>query len=288
MYTDSMSAISKLRLGEKGYPERLAAIHAPPKQLYVAGQLPAVEHWVAVVGSRKATTYGRDVAHSISAGLARRGVVIVSGFALGIDSAAHQAALEAGGQTVAVMGGGLNQLYPSSNRQLAEQIVKRGGALISEYEPDAPLLRQQFPARNRIIAGLCQLTVVVEAALSSGSLITATMALEENREVMAVPGNINQPASAGCNNLIKQGALPLTGLDDALSLLGLAQEDQSKGVPDEPLERQIYQLIVSGIHDTELLAERSGADMPVLSRALTSLELSGFIRPAGGGQWTAH
>ena len=252
-----------IKLGGKGYPQ----------------------HWVAIVGSRKSTPYGLDVTRQVSSELAKRGVVVVSGLALGIDSAAHKGTLEARGKTVGVLGGGFNQLYPQTNRSLARSIIDAGGALISEYEPDTPPLRQQFPARNRIIAGLCQITIVVEAALSSGSLITASFALEEGRDVMAVPGNINQPGSQGCNQLIKVGAQPLTGVNDVLTLLDL--DPEPTGVQkefDDETEKRLYTLISSGIEDVDELTAKIKLEPSAASRYLTTLELKGYIVSKGAGQ----
>lgn len=277
----------RAELGSQNYPEILRHIHNPPKQLYIAGSLPKAKHWVAVVGSRRATSYGRDVAYEVASQLARRGVVIVSGLALGIDTVAHQAAVDAGGRTVAVLGGGFHQLYPASNRKLAEAISESHGAVISEHPPETPPLRQYFPARNRIIAGLAQITIVVEAALSSGSLITATFALEGGREVMAVPGNINQPASAGCNNLIKLGAVPLTSVGDVEQLLGIETEKVTLKLPDDPVWADVYQAILSGIQDSEDIMRALKLDAAQLSEALTNLELSGYIRSLGAGKWAA-
>jgi DNA processing protein len=275
------------RLEPSEYPEQLRTIHSLPKQLYILGHLPAADHWVAIVGSRRATVYGKDVARHLAYELARRGIVIVSGLALGIDAVAHQSALEAGGLTVAVLGGGFDQLYPATNRNLAAKIIETGGAILSEYEPAAPPLRQQFPARNRIIAGLAQVTIVAEAALDSGSLITATFAMEEGRDVMAVPGNINQPGSAGCNNLIKSGALPVTEVGDVLLALGISERDaESLRAPTDPFEQKVYSAIQAGTSGTDELIKKLETDMVRLSVALTSLEINNYIHPIGGGQWS--
>lgn len=283
-------ASTVIKSTDAGYPAPLRELHNPVKQLYVEGRLPTTEHWVAIVGSRRATAYGKDVARHIAGELARRGMVIVSGLAIGIDTTAHTAALEAGGLTVAVLGGGLSNRssYPFGNYQLAQKIIESQGAIISEYAPEVPPIAGQFPARNRIIAGLSEVTIVAEAALSSGSLITATMALELGREVMAVPGNINQPGSAGCNNLIKAGAHPLTDVSDVLHVLDIYEDSPAtQRLPADDFERQVYETIVDGVQDTDQLLARLKCDMAKLSMALTSLELSGFVRSMGGGAWIA-
>lgn len=275
-------------INSKDYPDILKNIHNPPRKLYIAGKLPNAAHWVAIVGSRRATSYGRDVAYEVAYSLAHKGVVIVSGLAQGIDTVAHQAAVDAKGLTVAVLGGGLNQIYPVSNQKLAESIGQNYGAVISEHPDGMPPLRQHFPARNRIIAGLAKVTIVVEAALSSGSLITATFALEEGREVMAVPGNINQPASAGCNNLIKAGAIPLTGVLDVEQLLGLDSEKTARAELSDEFEAKLLNKIKSGIQESDDLLRALECDVAALSYALTNLELNGYIRPLGGGKWAAN
>lgn len=283
-------ASTVIKSSDAGYPVRLRELHNSVKRLYVEGSLPTAEHWVAIVGSRRATAYGKDVARHIAGELARRGMVIVSGLAVGIDTTAHTAALEAGGLTVAVLGGGLSNRssYPFGNYQLAQKILESRGAVISEYAPEVPPIAGQFPARNRIIAGLSEVTIVAEAALSSGSLITATMALELGREVMAVPGNINQPGSAGCNNLIKAGAHPLTDVSDVLHVLDIYEDSPAtQRLPADDFERQVYETIADGVQDTDQLLARLRCDMAKLSMALTSLELSGFVRPMGGGAWIA-
>lgn len=271
------------------YPPRLREIHASPKQLYIKGRLPETSHWVAIVGSRRATTYGREVAGHIARELARRDIVIVSGLAVGIDTAAHLGALEVGGLTVAVLGGGLeNRSTYHSNQQLAERIVEAGGAVVTEYAAGMPPLRQQFPARNRIIAGLSEVTIVAEAALSSGSLITAAMAMEEGKDVMAVPGNINQPGSVGCNNLLKVGAHPLTDVQDVLDILGLAGETIQLRMPENPQWAEVLQAIIGGTQDGDELIKNLSLDQLQLSQALTYLEINGYIRSLGANLWAAN
>ncbi len=281
-----MNGYSVIEKGGLGYPEPLSRIRYPPKLLHVLGSLPEAKHWVAIVGSRRATQYGFDVAHSFAADLAAAGVVVVSGLATGIDSAAHQGALRGNGLTVGVLGGGFERIYPAGNIQLVEKIVANGGAVLSEYAPAMPPSRGQFPARNRIVAGLCSITVVVEAVVSSASLITANMALDENRDVMAVPGNINQPGSVGCNNLIKAGAAPVTDVNDIFEKLGLEPAKDTKLLARGHRAQKLHQLILSGVSDVDELIKRTDLEASEISSQLTELELSGYVKSLGGGQWS--
>ena len=206
-------------LGEANYPALLARIAVPPIALDVAGAADLAAPAVAIVGSRRATPYGISVAGELSGSLAAAGFTIVSGLARGVDAAAHRGALRAGGTTIAIFGAGHRHLYPSEHRGLARRIAV-SGALVSEFPPEARPLPHHFPRRNRIIAGLCRATVVVEAALRSGSLSTARHALESDREVLAVPGPIGSPTSAGCHELVRQGAALAASVDHILEEIG--------------------------------------------------------------------
>lgn len=201
---------------DEAYPSRLKELYAPPTLLYCLGDLPSDDSLaIAVVGTRQITEYGHEAATRLSMGLARSGAVVVSGFALGVDSAAHKGALKAGGKTVAVIGCGLNYDYPAGQREL-KRLISQNGAVISEYPPDTRPDRFTFPTRNRIIAGLSLGTLVIEAGFKSGSLITATMAAENGRDVFAVPGSIFSPLSEGTNRLIRDGAKPVCKVMDIL------------------------------------------------------------------------
>lgn len=268
----------------------VSTIADPPKKLYVCGELPP-EHvpTVAIIGSRKPTTYGTEVVTLLASQLAARGIVIVSGLALGIDGLAHKAALEAGGIAIAVQGGGLDKIYPSSHSQLAKKIIEKGGALISEYPPGMPALQYQFVARNRIVSGLSDMVIVIEAAAKSGTLITAGFAMEQGRIVGAIPGNITSPTSAGCNNLIKQGAVPITSVDDVLFELGLNNKNAAQMpliLGDTPAEQAIIDALRKGLRDGEEI-RRSGKLSPSdYSQALSMLEIKAVIRPLGADRWT--
>lgn len=281
--------VNILKLKPSEYPELLRRIDEPPKQLFVAGEAPA--EWMdspklAVVGSRKASGYGLSVTDKIVSELAVQGVVIISGLALGIDAAAHRAALTVGGRTVAVLPTSLQQIYPSSNQNLAHQIIEQGGALISEYSSTDAVFKSNFRDRNRIISGLAEAILVTEAASHSGSLVTARFGLEQGKTVMAVPGNITSPSSEGCNNLIKSGALPVTGAGDVFFALGIKPKKKRaivfRGTDEEQL---LYTLILQGVTDQEELAVRAAMSGGQTGSVLTMLELGGHIKPLGAGHW---
>jgi len=218
----------KVHLGE--LPAALREIPQPPEYMYQIGDLPDPEEYtyVAVVGARKHSSYGREACESLIAGLAGRPICIVSGLALGIDSLAHNAALKAGLPTVGVPGSGLDPsvIYPASNRGLADEIIRKGGALLSEHEPTTKAMAYMFPSRNRIMAGMSRAILVIEAAEKSGTLITARMALDYNRDVIVVPGSIFSPVSNGCNWLIRLGATPVRNSDDILDALDMIPNEQ--------------------------------------------------------------
>lgn len=272
-------------------PKRLKQLSSPPKRLFVAGadlnellQRPAV----AIVGSRKVTPYGRQVTIKLARELAEQGVVIISGLALGVDSLAHQAALDVGGLTIAVLPSPIEQIAPRSHVQLAHAIVERGGALISEYPDGDEVFRTNFVARNRLVAGLSDAVLITEAALKSGSLHTARFALEQGKDVLAVPGNITNPIAEGTNNLIRAGAVPVTCANDVLSVLQLkfkAITPLKIGRGANAFEQAIIDLLQSGLTDTEELQKSSDLDISQFNQTLTMLELSGKIRPLGGGHW---
>lgn len=286
-----MSNVNILKQNDPCYPSVLTHIDRPPKQLFYIGSNPS--EWiekpkVAIVGSRKASSYGKAVTEDIAGKLARAGVVIISGLAYGIDAAAHQAAIKAGGTTVAVLATPVTKIYPAGHRQLAGRIIDTGGSLISECENDAGVYKASFLERNRIISGLADLVIITEAAVRSGSLNTARFALEQGKTVMAVPGNITNVNSVGCNNLIKSGALPLTEVEDVFFALGIKPTYRTatqnfRGTPEEEL---ILELIRNGITSQEELAVVSKIDGPAFNSALTMLEISGIVRAHGAGEWT--
>lgn len=284
-----MNFVNMLTLSDRDYPLHLRQVTPIPNTIYWSGLEPAL--WlnrpkVSIVGSRKMTYYGKSVTEKLAFDLALKGVVIISGLAYGIDITSHQAALSARGTTVAVLPSGLDSIYPASHHHIARKITEKG-TLITEYPAGTPSYPTNFIARNRIISGLCDVLVITEAALKSGSLHTARFALEQGKTVMAVPGNINSPASEGCNNLIKSGAIPITSVDDIFFALKIKPEKLKENIvirgTDE--EKVIYELIRGGVTAQEELALAAKIDGPALSSALTMLEISGQIRPVGAGNW---
>lgn len=273
------------------YPRHLKEIDQPPPVIYLRGNLLPEDEWaVAVVGTRKVTAYGRQVTEEVASALARNGVTIVSGLARGVDSIAHQAALNAGGRTLAVLGNGVDRVYPPENRKLATQIMEHG-ALVSDYALGTPPDGVNFPPRNRIISGLSMATIVVEAGDTSGALITASFAVEQGRDVFAVPGNINAPQSRGTNRLIRDGAQPLLNPQDVLEALNLTMATEYQAVrvalPSDPVESKLYQLLS---HEPKHVDEiRAQANMPIetVSATLVMMELKGMVRQVGGMSYVA-
>jgi DNA processing protein len=266
---------------EPDYPAALLSLYAPPIILYVRGLLAPDANAVAIVGSRAASVPGRVLARSIARGLAGAGLTIVSGLARGIDSVAHEGALDVQGRTVAVLGSGLDRVYPPENAALARRIEERG-AVVSEFALGMPPDRGHFPRRNRVIAGWSRAVVVVEAAQKSGALSTARAALDEGREVMAVPGHPSDPGAAGVNALIRDGAVLVRNADDVAAELGLVL--LTEGVPSggDPLLRLLSQGAALGL---DALRERSGLETPALLARLTELELRNEVRRLPGAMF---
>ncbi len=284
-----------LTLNDARYPALLKEIPDPPPVLFVHGD-PAHLHnpQLAVVGSRNPSPGGQENARHFARHLAAAGVTISSGLAIGIDGAAHQGALEGGGFTVAVTGTGLDRVYPARQKELAHRIAGQG-VLVSEFPPGTPPLAANFPRRNRIISGLSVGTLVVEAALKSGSLITARLALEQGREVFAIPGSIHNPLARGCHALIRQGAKLVETANDIMEelapLLGIletAEEPSRQSSPARQLDAEYLRLLDSVGHDptsVDAIIERSGLTADVVSSMLLLLELEGYVSSATGGRY---
>ncbi len=274
---------------EHKFLKMLEAIANKPKRLYFKGKLPDNRRsTVAIVGTRRPTNYGKEVTYQIAYDLAARGVIIISGLALGVDAIAHQATLDAGGVTIAILGNGIDTIYPAANQNLAKNILAKGGAIISEYEPGVEARDFQFLNRNRIVSGLSDAIIITEAATRSGTMSTAARALEQGKEVFIVPGNITSPLSAGCNRLIKQGANPITCADDVLEIIApeLLTRQSIAPLGQTPLESKIIKLIQTGVRNGEELQIRSNVDISEFSQTITLMEISGTIRALGGNQWT--
>jgi len=274
---------------DNNYLQIISTIANPPKRFYFIGNIPENRlPTVAIVGSRKPTTYGKEVTYQLAYDLAKHGIIIVSGLALGVDGIAHQAAIDAGGKTIAVMANGVDIIYPATHLSLSKDILAAKGAIISEYEPGVEARDFQFLDRNRIVSGLSDAIIITEAAIRSGTLSTAMHALEQGREVFVVPGNITSPLSAGCNKLIKQGAHPITCAEDVLEIIApdLLRSQSLLPLGSTPLESKIIELLQSGIRDGDELQTLSGVDASEFSSAVTMMEISGTIRALGGNQWT--
>lgn len=270
------------RLGRRELPPLLAAIHDPPPQLYLrdGGALELLAGpAVAIVGARACSPYGAQVARTLARELARAGVCVVSGMARGIDAEAHRGALEAGGPTVAVLGCGIDRDYPAAHAELARRIGAVG-LVVSEYGPGVEPAPWRFPARNRIISGLCAATVVVEARERSGALITADFALEEGREVFAVPGEITSGLSAGTNALLRAGAAPLLSSADVLEVLGI--EAARAREPPAGAAAAVLALLADGPATSDELVRRSGLAVEAVVAALVELELGGLAATVDG------
>ncbi len=281
--------INTLSPGDNNYTQILTSIAVVPKTLYYLGTIPSKRlPSVAIVGTRKPTPYGKEVTNRLASELAGRGIIIVSGMALGVDGIAHQAAIDAGGSTIAVQANGLDRLYPSSHRQLGENIIKTGGAIISEYEPTESPRLWRFLERNRIVSGLSDAVLITEASARSGTLNTAKFALEQGKEVFVVPGNITSPQSSGCNALIRQGAIPVTKVEDILEVIApdLLQPQTQLALGDNPAQAAILTQLQQGIRDGDELQRLSGVDAAEFATELTMLEINGLIRSLGANQWT--
>jgi DNA processing protein len=259
-----------------------------PENVFIKGSLPVDRPpVVAIIGTRRPSAYGREVTHTLATELARNGVIIVSGLAMGIDTIAHTSALEGGGKTIAVLAQGLHTIYPASNKGLAERIVKNG-ALITEYDTGVEAMKYHFLARNRLVSGLADAVIVTEAADKSGTFSTVAHALEQNKEVFAVPGPITSLLSAGPNRLIQQGARVALSAEDVLHVIAphLVAGQKKFVFGNTPLEAKIIKLIQGGMRSGEELQKKAGVDSSEFLQTLTMMELNGTIRPLGGNLWT--
>lgn len=267
-------------IGDARYPETLRHLNDPPPALWSRGDWDTlVDPVVSIVGTRRATSYGQRVTREIATALAREGACIVSGMALGIDAAAHRAALDAGGRTIAVLGTGVDVAYPRAHTALHREIGQRG-LLLSELPPGARSDKGSFPRRNRIIAALARLTIVVEAPIGSGALITSTQALELGRDVAAVPGQIDVPQSVGANQLLREGAHVITAVEDALALVGLNRPVRIQPELRGEAELRVWRALEHGHANLDELCARSALPVAECLSAVTSLELRGIIECA--------
>ncbi len=300
LFSHFYSKINQISPLENNFTGVLDAIAVKPKMLYFRGKMPENmmdddltkrPKSVAIVGTRHCTKYGEEIAYKMAFELAKRGVVVISGLAYGIDSIAHQAALDAGGVTVAVLGTPIDRIYPRAHEGLAREIVEKGGMILSEYAAGEKVYpKTSFLARNRLIAGLADAVVIVEAAERSGSLNTAMHALDQGKELFVVPGDITHPMSAGCNKLLKQGANPYTDIDDLLDFF--FPKRQKAGLKqmvifgDTPEELSLMKLMHDGIKNGEEMIKKTEMPVAIFNQTITMLEIKGLVRSLGANQWT--
>ena len=285
--------INRILPDEHIFSQRLTNIANPPKSLCYMGKLPETKApVVSIVGSRKPSAYGKEVTERLATDLAKAGCVIVSGLALGVDCIAQKAAIEAGGTVVAVVPNELPDISPRTNYQLAMSIIERGGAVVSEWmKGDNKIVnRWSFLERNRLVSGLADGIIVTEAAERSGTLNTASHALNQGRDLFVVPGNITSPLSAGCNTLLKQGAYLVTDADDVLSIIAperLQKDNGQELAASATIEEAIIiKLISEGLRDGDEIQQKSGLSASDFATALTMLEINGVIKPLGANNWT--
>ncbi len=278
--------ISVLTWDDELYPPRLKEIEQPPPVIYVRGGITLDDHFaVAIVGTRRITPYGRQITEELASFLAGQGVTVVSGLARGVDAAAHSAALKAGGRTIGVLGSGVDKIYPPEHLPMAEKMMKQG-AVVSDYAVGTAPESTNFPPRNRIISGLSMATVVIEAGVTSGALITAEFAAEQGREVFAVPGSILAPQSKGTNKLIQNGAHPLLSPQDLVQALNLTRAGEfkaaRKAIPADALEAQLLSALGDEPVHVDEIRNATGLPIEKVSATLTLMELKGMVRQVGG------
>lgn len=280
-----MKDIQIIDIKSADYPERLRNIPDPPRQLYCTGNTELMKsRTIGVVGARKNTIYGKNVTLMIGRRLAESGITVVSGLALGIDAYSHEGALEANGKVIGVLGSGIDKMGPVTNYRLMERGLSNGGLVVSEYPPDYPASKATFPERNRIISGLSEALVVVEAGLNSGSLITAKLAAEQGRPVYAVPGNINSQSSIGTNLLIRDGAAPLVIIDDLIRDIGADTKRSAESAPDmDPDEEKVFDVVrlMSGATIEEII-RGTGFSPQLVNSLVTVMEIKGIVESYAG------
>lgn len=280
-----MKDIQVIDIKSAEYPARLRDIPNPPKRLYCAGDIELFRaRSVGVIGARKNTVYGKNVAIMIGKRIAESGLAVTSGLALGIDAYSHEGALEAEGKVIGVLGSGIDQMGPWRNRELMNRGIENGGLVVSEYAPEEPAYKGTFPARNRIISGLSEALVVVEAGLNSGSLITAKHAAEQGRPVYAVPGNINSQSSIGTNLLIRDGAIPLVIIDDLIRDIGADTTRDPETRPDlDADELKVFDVVrVMSGPTVEEIIRGTGFDAKLVNSILTIMEIKGLVESYAG------
>ena len=285
--------INKIRPQDTEYLKGLEDIAVMPKMLYYYGEWPRKRvKTVAIVGARRCTKYGEEVAYKLGKELGRKGVIVISGLAYGIDSVAARGALDGGGETIAILGTEIERIYPTTHVKLAEKIVERGGVVASEYKlGDKVYPKTSFLERNRIISGLADAVVVVEAAERSGSLNTAAHAVAQGKDLFAVPGDLGRPLSEGCNQLIQKGANVYLGVEDFLNYIlpkkrsKRASTEQISLFADTEEEKAVLEMMTRGVKDGDVMMEKLNLPVQVFNQTVTMLEIKGAIKPLGANVW---
>ena len=278
--------INSISTKDSAYPARLKPIHKPPATIYSLGELPEYQLGVSIVGTRKPTAYGTQVTTELATKLSERGAVIISGLAYGVDCVAHKAVVNAGGVGIAVLAGGVDYISPVGNRQTANELLQLGGCILSEYPAGISPMQYRFLERNRIVAGLGDIVIVTEASLRSGTTNTVSHALEQGKDVYAVPGPITSPMSAGTNTLIAQGAQPIVDIDEFVErLFPKTTRKQVTLLAQNETEQTILDLLATGVQDGDELYSKSALDQALFAQTMTMLEIRGVIRALGGNRW---
>ena len=279
----NINSISSL---DASFPKRLLTIPNPPATLYHKGKLEEYPLGIAVIGTRKPTLYGQRVTTELVERLAERGAVIISGLAHGVDGIAHEATVKVGGVGIAVLAGGLDNVSPSAHRDLADRLLASGGTLISEYPAGTPPLQYRFLERNRLVSGLADVLIVTEATTHSGTIQTVAHALEQGKDVYAVPGPITSAMSAGCNMMITQGANPIVNIEQFVEhLYPKTSKKQISLLAQNDHEQTILELLGNGIMEGDELQSKSALDGALYAQTMTMLEIRGVIRPLGANRW---
>lgn len=284
-----LSKMQKITIKNKKYPVLLKKIPDPPRELYVEGndELSIIKNSLAVVGTRKISDYGRQMTEYFVKNLVQAGMTIVSGLALGVDGLAHRVALENKGRTIAVLGSGLNHIYPTVHRKLAQEIIKLGGALVSEYPPETMPYKSNFPARNRIISGLSLGVLIIEAPKSSGALITAEFAIKQKRKIFVVPGRVYDKNSQGANELIKRGGQLVSEPQDILKVLNIKTDLRKTEIIKNlsPEEKIILEILTKEPTAIDKIAQKTKIPVAVILSILTQMEIKGLVKNIGGNQY---
>lgn len=278
--------INSISASHESYPARLRDVPRRPDTLYTMGEIPEYQLGIAMIGTRKPTPYGQRVCTELARKLSEHGAVIISGLAYGIDVVAHRAVVESGGTGIAVLASGVDLISPAGNVATGRRLIELGGAIVSEFPAGTPALQHRFLERNRLVSGLADIVIVVEASQRSGTTNTVGHALEQGRDVYAVPGPITSPMSAGTNALIAQGAQPIVNIDEFVERLFPKQTSkQTTLLAQTPEEQAIIELISSGIHDGDELQAKSALDQALYAQTMTMLEIRGVIHALGANRW---